>query len=213
MKRFGTFTFEPVVATSGNARNINGPRIHLRPCFIPSKELQSSLALTSHKDELEHHVEGSIYQQGVRISFLNPVPVANGIFYKADFVRAAIDTLFEGITDLVHRGYNINLEFEGISKITVIERVLKATFSSSLAPHVRAIEQQYPLKSINASLSALTPSEVEGNISRVHALRKSRKESGLQKLERPDSSMLKDIKQRIERLSDSSKDLCNVHVH
>ena len=213
MKPFGTFTFEPIVSTEGNSRNLNGPKIRLRPCFIPTKQLRNLLTLPSHKEELAHHIEGSIYQQGVRISFLNPVPVASGIFYKSEFVRGAVETLLKGVVDLIHRGYNLNLDFEGIAKVTVIDRILKASFASSLASHVHAIEQKYPLKSVNSSLSALTPSEIEGNISRVHAIRNCKKESRLQKLERPDSSMLKDIKQRVEQLSDSSKDLCNIHVH
>lgn len=202
-----------MVARNGNSRNVNGSRINLRPCFIPTKELQDKLILGSNKEQLSHYIEGSVYQQGVRVSFLNPVPVATGIFYKSDFVRTALETLFKGALDLIYRGYNINLEFEGIARITVIDKVLQTTFSSSLASHVKAIEQQYPLKSINGSLSALTPTEVGDNISRVHAIRNTHKDSKLKKLERPDSTMLKDIKQRIEKLSTSSKDLCNIHAH
>jgi hypothetical protein len=208
---FGTFTFD-ALRTDGNPRNLNGQGIRLKPCFLPSKELRRSLRQVENKDCLSHHVCGSIYQQGIRMSYLNPVPIAQGVYFKNDFVRSATDTLFKGIVNLFQRGYNLEIEFDQIATVRLIDRNLKTTFASGLAENTRRIEQIYPLKNVNASLSVILPDSVGENISRVHAIRHCRHETGLQRLERPDSSMLKDIKSRIEKLSESSKDLCNIHV-
>jgi hypothetical protein len=204
VKRFGTYTFEPVVAKEGNIRNKNAASVSLRPCFIPSPQLAEHLGFSPLKDELEVHVEGSIYQQGVRVSYLNSVPIAKGCYYNADFVLCAIDAIFKGIQDLAMRGYNLEIELEGFSTISIVNRSLKSRFSPSLSAKVCEIEKAYPLKSVNGAMSAT-------QVSKVHEIMHSkRKPSKLDTLQRPNSSMLKDIKQRINRLTESSKDMCNI---
>ncbi len=210
---FGTFTFEPIVTSNGNERNVSGSRVSLRPCFIPARQLNENLGPASRKDQLENHIQGSIYQQGIRVSYLNPVPVAQGVYYRTDFVKGALLILFKGVLDLVSRGFNLDLEFEKVAQIRIINKSLTVRFSSALGDRIKMIEGAYPLKNINSSLSALTPETVDGNISRVNAIRKSTTKSRLSTLERPDSSLLKDVKERIEKLAESSRDLCNIHVH
>ena len=147
------------------------------------------------------------------MSYLNPVPVAQGVYYRTDFVKGALEILFKGILDLLNRGFNVDLEFEGIARVCIINKVINIRFPPTLGEKVKMIEKAYPLKNVNSSLSAVTPTELDGNISRVHAIRKSGPPYRLSSLQRPDSSLLKDVKQRIEKLSESSKDLCNIHVH
>ena len=212
IKNFGTFTFEPCINNSGNVKNPNLPKAQLRPCFIESPEIRKHLHISSIKDQLSHHVQGSIYQQGVRVSYLNPLPIAKGAYYDPEFVREGLETIFRAISDLVFRGFNLNIEFEDLCVVKILNKRIKVHFSPQLATKISAIESLYPLKSINGSRSALAPDTHGENISRVHALRNCKNESGLSKLERPNSAMLSDIKQRIQRLSESSKDLCNVHV-
>lgn len=213
IKHFGTFTFEPIVSPDGNDRNSHAMRIHLRPCFIPAKELASHLKSQCSKEQLCHHIQGSVYQQGIRVSYLNPVPVAQGAYYKPDFVKEALDTLFEGILDLLHRGFNLDLSFDPAVQVRIIDRALTVTFSPALKETVQSIERSYPRKSVNGPLSALTPTELDGNISRVYALRHHKRPSRLSNLERPDSSSLKNVKDRIDKLSESSKDMCNIRVN
>ena len=213
IKNFGTFTFEPTVANQGNSKNRNASSVSLRPCFIPSPALAQHLGNKALKDELDVHVEGSIYQQGVRVSYLNPVPIAKACYYNSNFVMGGINALFKGILDLTFRGYNLVIEFEGFSTVTILHRSVKARFVPSLAAKIREIEEAYPLKSVNGPVSALgvTP-EKPNHISKVHAIVNSkRKATRLDTLQRPNSSMLKDIKQRIDRLTESSKDMCNIY--
>ena len=213
IKQFGTFTFEPIVSSSGSDKNQHGPSMKLRPCFIEGPELRKSLQPSSVKQQLAHRIDGSIYQQGIRISYLNPVPIANGSFYKSDFVRQSLDIIFRAIVDLITRGYDVLIEFEDLASIRVVDKCLRVSFSRSLATKVKEIEESYPKRSVNASLSAISPKKIGNNISTVYAIRNCKKDSLLDTLERPNSAMLSDIKQRIERLSESSKDLCNVHAN
>ena len=207
MKRFGTFTLEPLVSSEGNARNKNAASVSLRPCFIPSEALAKHLGRTVLKNQLDVHVEGSIYQQGVRVSYLNPVPIAKGCYYNSDFVQGAMDAIFKGIEDLAFRGYNMEIDLEEFCVITVNNRSLKFRFSPSLAGKIQEIEKAYPLKSVNGAMSAAQTSNVHAI---VHAKRKCSK---LDTLQRPNSSMLKDIKQRIDRLTESSKDMSNININ
>ena len=215
IKHFGTFTFEPLVSGQGNNKNPRAQSIKLRPCFIVSPELAKHLRPSESKGQLDHHIEGSIYQQGVRVSYLNPVPVAAGCYLAADFVKTAIDTIFKAIADLAMRGFNLELEFDSMCTVTVRDRSLKAVFVASLKSKITQIEQCYPLKSINRSLTALpSPDTAVTNISPVHAIVHAKKPaSRLSTLQRPNSSMLKDIKERIEKLNESSKDLCNINCN
>lgn len=211
VKHFGAFAFEGLVSTVESGNNSKGSTVKLKPRFIPAPEFAAHLK--KNQSVMEHLVDGSIYQQGLRMSYLNPVPIAKGAYFGPDFVASAIDVIFRAICDLLMRGYNLRLEFEGACTVSVVDRAIKISFAESLKPSIASIEKSYPLKSINASLSALTPSSTPDNISRVHTLIHTKRESRLSTLQRPNSSMLKDIKQRIERLNDSSKDLCNIHAN
>jgi nucleoid DNA-binding protein len=213
IKNFGAFTFEPRISTNGNSKNRKLSAAHLRPCFVIAPSLESHLKSSSIKDEFDHHIEGSIYQQGVRMSYLNPVPIASGCYYSSDFVRCAVDTFFKAINDLVMRGFNVVVDFEKLASISLMNRTLKVTFNKSLHERVEPIEKSYPLKSINAPLSALSVVPTKNNISHVHAIVHAKpKGSRLSSLQRPDSSMLKDIKSRIDKLDESSRDLCNISI-
>lgn len=185
----------------------------LRPCFIEGPELRKSLNTSSLVQQLENRVDGSIYQQGIRISYLNPVPIAQGTFFNSDFVRQSVGIIFRAIADLIARGNDLVIDFENLAVIRTVDKTLRVSFSRNLASKVKEIEESYPRRSVNASLSAVTPMKIGHNISAVNAIRNCKKETLLSTLERPNSSMLSNIKQRIERLSESSKDLCNVHVN
>lgn len=211
IKHFGSFTFEPVVANDGNVRNPRAPSIKLRPCFIISPEMEKHLRPGESKDQLDVHVEGSIYQQGVRMSYLNPVPIAAACYYKAEFVRTTIDTIFRALADLAIRGFNLDIEFRGLCSLCLVHRKLTVKFSISLSDKLTVIEQSYPLRSVNRSVPAIGPKREEGNISHVHAaVHAKKRDSRLSSLQRPNSTMLKDIKDRIEKLSESSKDLVSI---
>ena len=209
IKGFGAFTFESTVKDVDHGSNGKGSAVTIRPRFIPSPELAAHLRRPPvHADCV---AGGSVYHNGLRMSYLNPVPIAQGTYFSAKFVASAMDLLFRAISDLLMRGYNLRLDFDASCVFWVIDRVVKVTFTDSLKPSIAAIEKSYPLKSINASLPAVAHPLSAASISPVHAIINGKRVSRLSTLQRPNSSMLKDIKQRIERLHESSKDLCNIH--
>ena len=209
IKYFGSFTFESKVGSTGNLHNERLFSVKLRPCFIIAPELSTHIHQV--KDELSHHIEGSIYQQGIRMSYLNPVPIASGCYLSSDFVRTTIDIIFKAIQDLSFRAYNLNIEFVQLVTVSIINKKLKYKFATDLFAHTKQIEQSWPLKSINGPTNAIRQlSKTVPSISPVHALIHAKTSTRLSVLQRPDSSKLRDIKAKIRQLSESSRDLSNI---
>jgi len=205
IKHFGAISFEPSDTSSS---------LSLRPRFIPSKELESMIV--ARKSQLDVTVEGSIYQQGLRMSYLNPAPIAAGCYFQTDFVRSAIDTIFRAINDLVFRGYNIRIVVPSLLELRVVGRKLSCTFDATFRIHSQEIASSWPRKSINSAISVFDIPKLVPNgdeiISPVHLFKSRKPETKLNKLQKPDASSLKNIKERIKGLDDSSRDLFNI-VH
>ncbi len=205
--RFGALTFEPSTIGSG---------MSLRPCFIPSPELTA--LIKDRKTQLNVTIEGSIYQQGIRMSYLNPVPIAAACYLSAELVKHSIDMIFKAINDLIFRDYSLILEIPSLVTIRIIERKLTATFHDDLKNTTQSIAKSWPLKSVNSSIS--TTIKLGGQkpgtcqiISPVRALINHRSHSRLSTLQKPDASSLHDMKTKIQRLNESSRDLSNIAPH
>jgi hypothetical protein len=204
---FGALTFEP----SNQAAGMN-----LRPCFIPNQELAA--LIKDRKTQLDVTVEGSIYQQGIRMSYLNPVPIAAACYLPTDFVKSSIDLIFKAINDLIFRDYSLVLDFSSLLTIRVIERKLSVVFHDDVKRSSSNIAKSWPLKSINNSISANVQfgGQKKGTcqiISPVRALIAHRTTSRLSDLQKPDVSSLHDIKAKIQKLNESSRDLSNIAPH
>ena len=198
VKHFGCFTFEP---------HPNGSVMRLKPCFVPSPELRKHLSLM--KDALVHPVEGSIYQQGIRVSYLNPVPIASGCFLDPIFVGNTVLTLIKAVVDLVMRGYNIELDFDELGTVLIFDKLLKVVFGPLIMAKSVEISSSWPVKSITSSLSALPSCGT--SISKVHAIRNAtRKISKLDSLERPNSTGLKNMVLKISQLDEGSKSFAKI---
>ncbi len=204
VKGFGALGFE--AAVNGNSA------VSLRPCFIPSKELQSMIL--PRKSQLDVTVEGSIYQQGIRMSYLNPAPIAAGCYFSTDFVRRAVDVIFRAIHDLIFRGYNLHISIPSLVDIRITNKKLSCVFDSGFMKQSQTIACAWPVKSVNNAISVFdipkTSPVGETVVSPVHIYKTRIPQSKLPQLQKPDASSLKDMKQRIKNLDDSSKDLFNL---
>ena len=170
--------------------------------------------IVARKSQLDITVEGSIYQQGLRMSYLNPAPIAAGCYFQTDFVRSAIDTMFRAINDLIFRGYNVRIVIPSLLELRVTGRKLFCTFDPEFRTHSQKIASSWPKKSINGAISVfdipkLVP-DGEKIISPVHLFKSKKGESNLKKLQTPDASSLKNMKERIKGLDHSSRDLFNI---
>ena len=162
--------------------------------------------ISARKSQIDITVEGSIYQQGLRLSYLNPTPIAAACYFSADFVRLVIDTLFRAINDLIFRGYNMRIVIPSLLELRVTNRKLVCSFEASFVSHSHTIASSWPKKSINGPISVFdipkTVPDGESIVSPVHLFKIKKPESKLKQLEKPDASSLKNMKQRIKILDD-----------
>merc|ERR1712216_637545 len=96
IRTFGSFTFEPILYAGGHAKNPRGDKLHFRPCFLVAPELRKHLYRYPGKEEMTMQ-EGSIYQQGCQMSFLNYVPIAAGTYLKEPVIRASLKAFFAAV--------------------------------------------------------------------------------------------------------------------
>lgn len=202
IKHFGCFTFE----------QSDSQVMKLRACFVVSPELKKHLLPM--KDDLTHTNAGSIYQQGIRVSYLNPVPIAAGCYFSSNFVKNTLDVLFKGVLDLIMRGYNLDLDFEGAVNIRIFDKRVRTRFSPLIADRANIISASWPLKCINASLTCISQSTAgKTSISPVHAIKTNQRvPSNLDTLQVPDATRLKDMKTKIHKLTEGSKDFANISL-
>merc|ERR1719421_1066460 len=111
IKTFGAFTFEPIVAAGGNQKNARGHSLRLRPCFLASDALKETLHRYPGKEEVAP-AHGSVYQQGIKMTYLNTVPIAAGTYFKEPVVAASLRAMFAAVLDLATRGYAVELDFK-----------------------------------------------------------------------------------------------------
>ena len=206
IKGFGALTFEAITTETNS--------ISFRPCFIPSQALENMIL--PRKSQLNVGVEGSIYQQGIRMTYLNPAPIAAGCYFSTDFVRPTIDIIFRAISDLIYRNYNLRIRIPNLVDISVTSRKLSCVFDKSIIDEGLKISSTWPLKSINNAVGVfevpkIARDENDNLISPIHAFKaRKQRDTKLTRLQKPDASSLKNIKERIKGLEDSSRDLFNL---
>lgn len=194
---FGTFTFEPLVVDdpfNPKARS----EVRLRPCFVVHKELKEALYRYPGKEEMRTSPnEGSIYQQGRRVVFLNEVPLAAGCYYKTNVIKSALKAVFAAVVDLAKRDYNLSLDFSG-TQVNIQRRNLSVKFSPNLTQVVQ--ETAKPPKP-----QPLSDTWKSGN---------NLSSSMLNFIERPKSAEMVEMKNRTATLSVLSLDMssCGIAV-
>jgi len=115
IRKFGAFTFDiDTELPKINHREINPEtdifsqraerkHIHkLRPCFVTDPELQTHLIRHRNKEEIgPAKSQKSIFQQGYRMIYANPVPIAACCQMGKDVVEDTLKTIFMAIQDLI----------------------------------------------------------------------------------------------------------------
>lgn len=151
IRTFGAFTFEPIMSAGGHSKNPRGDKLLYRPCFLVAPELRSHLYRYPGKEEMTRQ-EGSIYQQGCQMSFLNFVPIAAGTYLKEPVIRASLKAFFAAVVDLSMRGYNLDLDFK-FAKVRVIDRNLEVFFAKDFTRQAQSVASQWPKNSEKAPLA------------------------------------------------------------
>jgi hypothetical protein len=126
MKKFGAFTFDietdlPRIARRqisadsdiGRERSERKHIHKLRPCFVVDPVLKRLLNRYKGKEEISPAgSQKSIFQQGFKMIYANPVPVASACQMGVDVVRSTLDIIYKAIEDLINiHDKDIQLQF------------------------------------------------------------------------------------------------------
>lgn len=97
----------------------------------------------------------SIFQQGFKMIYANPVPVANGCQMSVDVVRSALDTIYKAIEDLISiHDKNITLQF-GFAAVQFSNKNLRVAFDESLTKNVTSSDFETSMRRMNSPVSTL----------------------------------------------------------
>ena len=127
-----------------------------RPCFVIDPVLKRLLNRYKGKEEVSPAAsQRSIFQQGFKMIYANPVPVASGCQMGVDVVRGAIDIIFKAIEDLINiHDKDISLQF-GFACVQMRQKNLKVAFADYLTKEVTDAGFENSMKRMNNSVSAM----------------------------------------------------------
>ena len=145
VKKFGCFSYNVQTELPKIAQRTASPKVdiftqrqerknihHLKPVFVVDPVIQYHLVRYKGKEEISPaKSQHSIYQNGFRCIYANPVPVAAASCLGVDVVQYALNTLFLAIQDLIKQDKDIDLAF-GFCNVRFMSRNLKTVFKSDL---------------------------------------------------------------------------------
>lgn len=150
IKKFGAFTFDittdlPNIArrqitadsNMGTEREVRKHVHHLRPCFVIDPVIKKYLNRYKNKEEVTPAgSQKSIFQQGFRMIYANPVPIASACQMGVDVVKSALDIIYKAIEDLINiHDRDIQLQF-GFAVVRMANKNLRVNFADYLSKEV-----------------------------------------------------------------------------
>lgn len=169
IKKFGAFTFDiqtelpkisqrRITAESSRDADVKDRKhIHkLRPCFVVDPVIKKHLVRYKGKEEISFAgSQKSIFQQGFKMIYANPVPVASGCQMGVDVVRSCLDIIYKAIEDLINiHDKNITLQF-GFAAVQFLNKNLKVAFNSDLTKNVTSSEFETSMRRMNSPVASL----------------------------------------------------------
>jgi len=167
IEHFGSFTFEALFSAEGNHRNIREGKLTFRPCFIPAKDLLTSLPKHQAKQQVMH-TGGSVYQQGIRMTYLNSFAIGSEAHYEARVVTDAVWAIFKGVAALCKREYSLDLHF-GFASVLLRCGGLRTVFKPEFSSQLQRIPREWPAASMTTPVPA-PRSATEGELASLSDL-------------------------------------------
>ena len=96
----------------------------------------------------------SIFQQGFRMIYANPVPIAIACQMGKEVVDDTRNTIFLAIKDMIKYEYNLLLQF-GFANVRLVNRNLKVDFADFLTREVKEKEFETTMRRSNSPVSTL----------------------------------------------------------
>lgn len=128
----------------------------LRPCFVVDPVLKTHLYRYKGKEEVSvAHSQHSVYKQGFKTIYANPVPIASACQMGVDVVKSTLNIIYKAIEDLINiHDKDIQLQF-GFCVIQMRQKNLKVVFADYLAKEVSGSQFENTMRRMNSPVSTL----------------------------------------------------------
>ncbi len=97
----------------------------------------------------------SIFQQGFKMIYANPVPIANACQMGVDVVKGVLDTIYKAIEDLINiHDRDISLNF-GFAAVTMKNKNLHVNFADHMTKDLTGSQFEASMRRMNSPVSSL----------------------------------------------------------
>lgn len=130
--------------------------VFLRPCFVVDPVLKKHLYRYKGKEEISPAgSQKSIYMQGFKTVYANPVPVASACQMGVDVVRSTLDIMYKAIEDLINiHDKDIQIQF-GFCVVQMRGKNLKCVFADYLSKTVSGPQFEGTMKRMSSPVSSM----------------------------------------------------------
>jgi len=127
-----------------------------RPCFVIDPVLKKYLNRYKGKEEISPaKSQKSIFQQGFKMIYANPVPVAGACQMGVDVVKHTLEIIYKAIEDLINiHDKDIQLQF-GFACVQMRQKNLKVNFAEYLTKEVTDPSFENAMKRMSSSVSSM----------------------------------------------------------
>ena len=94
----------------------------------------------------------SVFQQGFRMIYANPVPIAAACQMGKDVVEDTLRTIFLAIQDMLKYDHNLCLQF-GFANISFVNKNMKVTFAPYLTSEVKGKDFETTMRRSNSPVA------------------------------------------------------------
>ena len=127
-----------------------------RPCFVVDPAIKKHLYRYKGKEEVSPAgSQKSIFQQGYRMIYANPVPIASACQMGVDVVRDTLNIIFKAIEDMINiYDKDITLQF-GFCAIRMAQKNLQVKFADYLTKEVQGAEFEGTMKRMTSPVATM----------------------------------------------------------
>ena len=127
-----------------------------RPCFVVDPVLKKHLYRYKGKEEISPAgSQKSIFQQGFKTIYANPVPIASACQMGVEVVRHTLDIIYKAIEDLINiHDKDIQLQF-GFCVVQMRQKNLKVVFAEYLSKQVSGAQFENTMKRMTSPVSSM----------------------------------------------------------
>lgn len=145
----------------------------------------------------------SIYQQGFRMVYANPVPIAAACQMGKDVVQDTLNAIFLAICDLIKFDHNISLQF-GFANVQFNNRGLKTFFAAHMTRELTDKDFETRMRRMNSPVADLwrTNTQLEFNKSSLGTL-----------IKKPNHAVTEALMQKTQALKLMSLDMSSSAMH